>query len=244
MKTLIIPDIHGKTIWRPIVAEEQPDRVVFLGDYFDCYEKISVAEQIFNYRQIVELKEKGEIEVIILIGNHDHHYFPEIGYTGTSGYQGMGKHDLEYAISETRQHLQIAYQMDEYLFTHAGVSEMFMDQIYGKDGWNVDNIAEELNELFKHKPHAFEFNGIDGYGDDPEQTPIWIRPRSLMKANKNSEIKKKYIQIVGHTKVYSIDKGASTGGRYYFVDSFDSSNEYLTINNGYLKINKYGKAKN
>jgi hypothetical protein len=43
--------------------------------------------------------------------------------------------------------------------------------------------------------------------------------------------------------VYSIDKGASTGGRYYFVDSFDSSNEYLTINNGHIKINKYGKAK-
>jgi predicted phosphodiesterase len=242
MKTLIIPDIHGKTIWRPIIAEEKPDRVIFLGDYFDAYEKISPAEQIFNYKQIVELKEKGEIEVIMLIGNHDHHYFPEIGYTGTSGYQGMGKYDLEYAINETRQHLQMAYQMDQYLFTHAGVSQLFMDQIYGINGWNVDAVAENLNELFKYKLHAFTFNGRNGYGDDPEQTPIWIRPRSLMKANKKSKLNEKYIQIVGHTKVYKIDKLVAANNKYYFVDTFDSSNEYLTINNGHVKINKYDKG--
>ena len=232
MKTLIIPDIHGKTIWRPIVSKEQPDRVVFLGDYFDCYDKISVAEQIFNYKQIVELKEKGEIEVIMLIGNHDHHYFPEIGYTGTSGYQGMGKHDLEYTITETRQHLQIAYQMDEYLFTHAGVSEVFMNQIYGEGGWNIDTIAEDLNELFKHKPHAFEFTGWDPYGNNEQQTPIWIRPTALMRANKKGEIKKKYIQIHGHTENGGISFNhikKTAGGKYYNIDCMGTSGEYLII---------------
>ncbi len=237
MKTLIIPDLHGKSNWKLMIYQEHPDRVVFLGDYFDCYGEFSAAEQIHNFKEIVEYKNSDKAEVIMLIGNHDHHYFPEIGYTGTSGYQkGAVKYELERCIDENRKHLQMAYEFDNFLCTHAGVSEIFMDQVFGKDGWNIDDIAGELNELFIHKPHAFTFNGIDGYGDDPEQTPIWIRPRSLMKANKDSEIKKKYIQIVGHTKVLRIDSGKSTGGRYYFVDSLDTNAEYLVIENKEVTI--------
>lgn len=33
MKTVIVGDIHGRTIWKDILEKEQPDRVVFLGDY-------------------------------------------------------------------------------------------------------------------------------------------------------------------------------------------------------------------
>lgn len=244
MKTLVIPDIHGKTIWKKILFEEMPDKVIFLGDYFDCYEKISTALQIHNFNEILEFKKKGDLEVIMLIGNHDHHYFPEIGYTGTSGYQHVGRYDIEHVINENREHLQIAYQFDKYLFTHAGVSQIFMDQIFGKDGWSLDNISQELNELFKHKPHAFTFNGVDGYGYDVYQTPIWIRPTSLIKANKDSEIKKKYIQIVGHTKVLKIDKkGKATGKKYYFVDTFDTSNEYMIIINNKLTFKSIGNGK-
>lgn len=118
-----------------------------------------------------------------------------------------------------------------------------MDQVFGKDGWKLDKVADELNELFLYKPHAFEFNGIDGYGDDTYQTPIWIRPKSLMAANKKHPIKKEYIQIVGHTKILRIDSGKSTGGRYYFVDSLDSNQEYLTIENKIVTINEFKNEK-
>lgn len=237
MKTLIIPDLHGKSNWKLMIYQENPDRVVFLGDYFDCYGEFSAAEQIYNFKEIVEYKKSDKAEVIMLIGNHDHHYFPEIGYTGTSGYQkGAVKYELERCIDENREHLQIAYEFDKFLCTHAGVSCEFMDQIFGKDGWNLDKVADELNELFKYKPLAFEFNGIDGYGDDTYQTPIWIRPKSLMAANKKHPIKKEYIQIVGHTKILRIDSGKSTGGRYYFVDSLDTNQEYLVIENKEVKI--------
>jgi predicted phosphodiesterase len=248
MKALIIPDVHGKDTWKQMIDKENPDRVIFLGDYFDSYH-IPGLDQIHNFKEIIEYKETSftndgkedqhKTDVIMLIGNHDAHYFPEIGYNGTSGYQGGLAPNITHVVNDNRNHLQMVYRMGEFLFTHAGVSNVFMDQVFGKDGWDIDIIDEELNELFKYKPKAFEFNGFDPYGDNKEQTPIWIRPRSLMAVNKNHPLKKKYIQIVGHTSVKHIDfEGKGTGNRYYFVDTLDNLNpEYLTIIDGELKLN-------
>ena len=178
----------------------------------------------------------------MLIGNHDHHYFPEIGYTGTSGYQHRIAPSITQVIDENRHHLQMAYGFDNYLFTHAGVSPVFMDQVFGKDDWSKESVVVDLNELFRYKPKAFEFNGFDAYGDNSTQTPIWIRPRSLMSSNKKHEkgLKKDYIQVVGHTHMKRIDlKGSDqfTGGRYYFIDTMDTSGDYLIIEDNKLRIN-------
>jgi hypothetical protein len=176
-----------------------------------------------------------------LIGNHDHHYYPEVGYTGTSGYQSRIAPSITQVIDENRQHLQIAYSFDEFLFTHAGVSPTFMDGEFGEEGWVKDNVVELLNDLFKYKPKSFDFNGTDPYGDNTYQTPIWIRPKSLMAVNKKHDkgLKKKYIQVVGHTQVKKLDLvGAekSAGGRYYLIDCQETTGEYLVIQDGELSV--------
>lgn len=240
-KTVVIGDTHGRSTWKLIVHQENPDRVIFIGDYFDSYD-ISGVEQLHNFKEIVEYKETAftnegkddqhKTEVVMLIGNHDHHYFPEVGYTGTSGYQNRLAPSISQVIDENRHHLQMAYGFGEFLFTHAGVSPEFMDQVFGKDGWSIDTVVPDLNELFRHKPKAFEFNGFEPTGDNACQTPIWIRPRSLMKINKKHEkgLKDHYVQIVGHTQVRQIDiKGKATGNRYYFIDALGTSGEYLVI---------------
>ena len=38
MKTLLLGDIHGRNIWKEIIKKETPDRVVFIGDYFDSFD--------------------------------------------------------------------------------------------------------------------------------------------------------------------------------------------------------------
>jgi hypothetical protein len=116
-----------------------------------------------------------------------------------------------------------------------------MDQVFGADDWSIENIVVDLNELFKYKPKAFEFNGFDGHGDNTTQTPIWIRPRSLMQSNKKhaKSLKKDYIQIVGHTGMRRLDLTGSdkfTGGRYYFVDTMETTGEYLIIENDALSV--------
>jgi len=243
-KTVVIPDLHGRSDWKLIVYTEKPDEVIFLGDYFDSY-NISGVEQLHNFKEIIEYKETFP-NVIMLIGNHDHHYFSSVGYNGTSGYQAGIAHNITQALEENIHHLQMAHKGGEFLFTHAGVSEIFMDKIFGEDGWNPDNIAEDLNELWKHKPKAFCFNGyISDTGDEVMQTPIWIRPTSLMRAGKmKRELYKKYIQVVGHTQQKQIDtKGKSTGGRYYFVDALGTSGQYMVIEDGKIGFNFSGITK-
>jgi hypothetical protein len=238
-KTLVLGDTHGRSFWKLAVNLEDPDRVIFIGDYFDSFD-INSETQLNNFLDILEFKKRSGKEVVLLIGNHDHHYFPEIGYTGTSGYQQVGKYQIEPVIDANRQHLQIAYQFNNYLFSHAGVSTVFMDDIFGKGGWNIDQVSVELNELFRYKPHAFTFNGWDPYGNDDKQTPIWIRPTALMRANKNTELKNKYIQIFGHTQTESINLNhikKAAGGKYYNIDCLGAyRGEYLIIQNDKIKV--------
>jgi len=242
MKTIVLGDTHGRSNWKLAIHQDKPDRVIFIGDYFDSFE-ISGVDQIHNFKEIIHYKESNpQVEVILLIGNHDHHYFPEIGYNGTSGFQSGIYPSITQAIDENRHHLQMAYGFEEYLFTHAGVSPVFMDEVFGPNGWSKENVVVDLNELFKYKPKAFEFNGFDPYGDNTTQTPIWIRPGSLMSINKKHEkgLKKDYIQIVGHTQMKKLDlKGSDkfTGGRYYFIDTMDTTGQYLIIENNYITTN-------
>jgi len=256
MKTIVLGDTHGRSTWKLITHQENPDRVIFIGDYFDSYD-ISGVEQIHNFKEIIEYKETSftndgtdnqkKTDVIMLIGNHDHHYFPEIGNTGTSGYQQTLAPSISQVIDKNRQHLQMAYQMDEFLFTHAGVSSVFMDNVFGKGEWKTENIATDLNELFKYKPRTFEFGmavdmniagWLDPSGDNKEQSPIWIRPRSLMAANRET-LRKQVIQIVGHTGVTTIEgQEKMSGGRYFLIDCLDISGQYLIIEDGKISVGK------
>ena len=121
-KTIVIADVHGRDHWKQIVAQEKDaDTVIFLGDYFDSFD-ISAVEQMHNFKEIVEFKETSftnagtedqhKTRVIMLIGNHDYHYFPEIGDSSTSGYQTRMAMVIKQLIGENRQHLVVAYRMD------------------------------------------------------------------------------------------------------------------------------------
>ena len=246
MKTVVIGDVHGRSLWKLIVNQENPDRVVFIGDYFDSF-NIKGEEQLNNFLDIIEYKKSSGKEVIMLIGNHDYHYFPEVGENGTSGYQKMFSYQISPVLDSNREYLQMAYQMDEFLFSHAGISSAFLDSVFGINGWKTETIVEQINELFKYKPLSFQFgmavsikkmSFLDPYGDNEEQSPIWIRPRSLMSANRNT-LRKQVIQIVGHTQVKKLDiEGAmkAAGGRYYLVDCQGTTGEYLIIQNGELNV--------
>lgn len=231
MKTVAIGDIHGRKVWKKIVERENPDRVVFVGDYFDSYE-FTALEQMSNFQEIIEFKKSGECEVVLLVGNHDHHYFPGIDGSNISGFQARACSSISYLIYENKEHLQIAFETENFVFSHAGISQVFMDETFGKDGWDRENMVLLLNQKFKYQPKYFCFLSGSGftnpYGDDPFQGPLWIRPRSLMRANKNT-LRKQIIQVVGHTQMNKIDTGKTTGGRYWFIDTLGTSGEYLII---------------
>ena len=120
MKTLVLGDTHGRSHWKHIVASESPDRVIFIGDYFDSFDNTAV-EQMHNFQEIIDWKQSGQSEVIMLIGNHDYHYMRGVTQY-YSGYQSGARPAIEQLLYENRQHMQMCYQMGDFLFTHAGVS--------------------------------------------------------------------------------------------------------------------------
>lgn len=226
MKTVFIGDIHGRDSWKKIVAQENPDRVVFIGDYFDSF-NIGAAEQMHNFKEIIEYKETsftndGQLDqhkthVIMLIGNHDYHYYP--GGETYSGYQHGAAPAIRQLLEENKHHLQMCYQMGNILCSHAGIGHNWLVE---QEKYESGNIADFVNDIWKYKPVRFIFYGFDPYGDSKTQTPIWIRPASLLGGNKHTFLKEEYIQIAGHTSVRVIDiEGKATGGRYYFIDALE-----------------------
>jgi predicted MPP superfamily phosphohydrolase len=233
MKLVALGDTHGTSFWKLIVTIEKPDIVVFIGDYFDSFD-FTAEQQCNNFLDIIAFKKANpHIKVIMLIGNHDFHYLPGIDDTNTSGFQGIGQFIIRPTIQENIDNLQMCYMWNNYIFTHAGVGETWLEN----NGWNNEPIDEFVNDIYRYRPQKFLFTGTEPHGDNMGQTPIWIRPRSLMKDGKN--LKKDYIQVVGHTQQTQIDsKGASTGGRYWFIDALRTSGEYMVIEDGKVKINK------
>jgi hypothetical protein len=249
-KTIIVGDVHGRDQWKQIVAQEKDaDKVIFLGDYFDSF-TISAVEQMHNFKEIVEFKETSGKEVIMLLGNHDHHYYPGINDSSTSGYQTKMAFVIKQLVEENKQHFQMAYREGEFVFSHAGFSSEWLDDTV--IGWTLDNMIDKVNELLLYAPHALdyrsfkmfsatEWTGAGGYGNESYQGPMWIRPKALMSVNKHT-LRKKIIQVVGHTYQNEIDKhGKTTGGRYYFVDVQETSQEYMIITDGQISFNKIKK---
>ena len=261
-KTIIISDVHGRDQWKQIVAQEKDaDTVVFLGDYFDSFD-ISAVEQMHIFKEIVEFKETSftnagtddqhKTRVIMLIGNHDYHYFPEITDSSTSGYQTRMAMVIKQLIGENREHLEVAHRIGEFVFSHAGISSEWLDDFV--PSWTPDTMVDQINDTFKYTPanlcyRSYKITDIEngtvigsgGYGNETYQGPMWIRPKALMEANKKT-LRKKIIQVVGHTYQNEIDKqGKATGGRYYFVDVQETSQEYMIITDGQISFNKIKK---
>lgn len=230
MKTIFLGDTHGRSLWKDIIAKESPDRVVFIGDYFDSFD-IGSAEQQFNFKEIIAFKESAQYEVIMLVGNHDYHYYP--GGETYSGYQHGAAPIIKQLLEENKHHLQMCYQLDDILCSHAGIGHNWLVE---QEKYESGSIADFVNDIWNYKPNRFMFYGFDPYGDNKTQTPIWIRPMSLLSGNKETFLKTDYIQIAGHTQVRKIDiEGKATGGRYYFIDAIDE-HQYLIYDDGEFKL--------
>ncbi len=226
MKTLVLGDTHGRPYWKEIIAKESPDRVVFIGDYFDSYDDYTAAEQMDNFKQIVEYKQSGQAEVIMLVGNHDYHYMRGVS-EHYSGHQGGAAPAIQQLLEDNKEHLQMCYRLGDFVFSHAGISHDWLTI----HGYSVEHdLIEWVNDKFKFTPKLFEFAGWDPYGDSVISSPIWIRPASLLKSNKETWLKEKHIQVVGHTQVNKIDvAGKATGGKYYLIDTLGTTGEYMVI---------------
>jgi len=232
MRIIAIGDTHGRDTWKQIVNKEMDaDKIVFMGDYFDSKDNINAEIQKLNFQEICEIKRLYPDKFILLVGNHDYHYLRTVDEQ-YSGYQMWQKQDigalLDMAINEGI--IQMCYINGDFLFSHAGVTKTWCDN-NGIDVKADIDISHDINELFFFKPSAFQFKSgknSSPYGDDITQSPIWVRPQSLLQDQISW-----YIQVVGHTIQNEIKDYIALS----LIDTIDAG-EYLSITNGKRKTEK------
>lgn len=199
----ILGDIHGRRIWKDLVV---PDAInVFVGDYLDPYNWYTHEELMGNLQEIIQYK-KDHPETILLLGNHDLHYFHLDDH---SRLDFDHRDDIVKVFQDNIDLFQVAYSIqNKILVTHAGVSQEWLD-LSGYDGEvTPDAIADHINHL-SETPEGMEMfkftkcrTGYDMSGTSPTQSPVWIRPMTLVKHNALED----YIQVVGHTQVDHIER--------------------------------------
>lgn len=129
--TIAIGDIHGLDYWKGIVENHSGCRFVFLGDYLDPYEYIPHNLLLSNLCDIIELKRNRQLDIILLLGNHDLHYFcSDSCISSRFDYQIADK--ASRIFIENFHLFQYAYQEGDKIFTHAGISnEWFENDFHG-----------------------------------------------------------------------------------------------------------------
>lgn len=220
LTTLVLGDTHGRTLWKDVINKEEFNRLILLGDYFDS-RKVSSEDQINNFLDIIEYKKACDTtegkEVVLLVGNHDFHYLGlDIPY---SGYQEDYAPSIRAVIAHNLHHLKLCYGNYRMLFSHAGLTNTWLKYL----GYNGEtNYIDYVNLTFKYNPRLFMFCGPEQYGDNVAESPIWVRPRSLIK---DAYRKDQLTQIVGHTTM----KRIKPYKKYWFIDTLGTSGEYLKI---------------
>lgn len=198
MKILAIGDIHGRTIWQRFVNPELYDKIIFIGDYFDSWD-VKGEDQIRNFLNIMEFKHKYPDKVVLLIGNHDFHYL-DMGEQ-YSGFQKGFQYSIKPLMEENLKHMVMCYRYEDFLFTHAGVTNTWLKNV-GYTG--EDPVDIFINDLFTYTPKQFCFMPgpkNDGYGNEITQGPLWVRPEALRQdaLRAGAAPGRLWTHVVGHT---------------------------------------------
>lgn len=232
MKVAVIGDIHGTTKFLECYKNIQEidsdvDKIIVLGDWFDPYVNIDLEVMIERYNEFVKIW-KSDDRIISILGNHDIAGYIINDNTNRT-YKGAPRQKIEEVIVPNLSESYLTYKIGDYMFSHAGVSQEWLNDIsqYSscnyvddimncKKGWNED----ELSDICIFYP--FDFGGC---GNNIHQSCVWIRPQALYKCAIDG-----YHQVVAHTRVEEITKVSLENGKDLWIVDDDQKPNYLIIN--------------
>ena len=218
-----IGDSHARTCWKSLVREDCIN--IFVGDYFDPYDYVSPAEQLYNFQEILAFKRERP-DTILEYGNHDLHYL--ITDEHYSRYDAKFAPLYRQTLVESQSLFNgVAYPIGEIaLVTHAGVTKEWYEKYFGcYHSEPLSEVAQRINELWSANKQAFSFGANvtewrDHSGTSPTHSPLWIRPWILKDHNlfAGTDIK----QIFGHTQTGG---GVVIDGNLICVDCLDTKEQ-------------------
>ena len=193
-KIIVIPDVHGRTFWEKVLNNSE-NPIIFLGDYTDPYdyEGITHEEAIENFKNITKFA-RANPNVVLLFGNHDLHYL----HSGWSCSRYSSKHKYQYKdiFLANRDLFRMACKVDNYLFTHAGISKDWVER--NELSFDEDPVVM-LDRAYQENPDIFmQYGRARGWGGYETGSPIWC---DLEEHNHEEPVYNDLIQVFGHTQL-------------------------------------------
>lgn len=218
-KIIVIGDVHGEDIWKEIVNKHPGEKLIFLGDYCDPYNKeLSENDVIENLKKIILLKKKNPENVTLLLGNHDIQYIYDEAFH-CSRYMYSASIRLSRVFKENIALFEKVHYFKKILFTHAGITKEWLltsfDNIQNIDVVQAINESQDTKALFAC--------GIARWGPELYGGIFWADRREFENPLEG------WIQVAGHSRVPEITvKHGENGGIIVFCDSLWNGN-YLII---------------
>lgn len=221
-RLLIVPDVHGRVFWKYAKQHKSEyDRIVFLGDYLDPYshEYISFDDAVLNFKEILEFKKDNWDKVVLLLGNHDMHYY-DLDFMDCSRLNYRRRTELHNLYRDCTDCFQLVYLHDDCLFSHAGVYKDWLDS----NGLTLQDVMSD-DFIDNHVSCLRSVSGIRG-GWCKVGSCIWADIRD----GRHYPLAGTYYQVVGHTQLrdapYVTDKIACLDVRRCF--ELDTETKQIT----------------
>lgn len=219
MKIISIGDIHGRPFWKAVNPDDY-DKIIFVGDYVDSF-IFTDSEILNNLSDIIEFKKAYDEKVVLLLGNHDIMYmFLDDGF-GCSGYRPSMASSLKTLFNDNKKLFNMGYQINNYLWTHAGVSNKWLefnqrqiDEFVKKFDLDPKNYGDIFNHMmFTNDNRILHQVGKRRGGRYPSGGITWADRNET-----NNDYIEGYHQIVGHTPIRMIEKFGDDKGSIRYID--------------------------
>ena len=167
--------------------------VIFLGNYVG--ETVDWQRQLDNLTKLIKLR-RAYKNVVLLIGNMDYQYIDLDPRFRCTGFQAAHYAAFHALFRDNVELFQFAFQLGNYIFSHAGISKKFLTAIRERTGGlylNMKTFADDFNRYAVTLDETFYCSLFSG-GCDPFDGPLWIQPEQLLNDLPNEQL----FQVVGH----------------------------------------------
>ena len=220
----VIGDLHGRDVWKTFVTDKTVDKWVFIGDYVDDWTIDNITMKC-NLLDIIQFKKDNMDKVILLLGNHDIQYIHSPKYR-CSGFRPEMLFDFQEIFQKNRKLFQVAYQINNYLFTHAGLHKGYYEYRIKPNIEDEDiNLADTLNRMYEFNKNELFDIGFRRGGNKNVGGIFWAD--KIETSNKSLP---EYHQIIGHTQIsdiITIKKDNNTS--ITFCDCLQTINQFYKI---------------
>lgn len=237
-KVLIISDVHARPFWKEATEkyDQECEKIIFLGDYVDPYqdEGFTRKDAIRTLEEIIEFKLNNKDKTILLIGNHDAHYFIK-NFPRSTRYDSSNAYKIKELYMQHKHIFQLAYEEiinnKKYLFTHAGLMNSWVERnkdIIGEPTVeSLNNLLDNprgvsaLSEISNYRTWLGEKSGSILWSDVREKIDLDDSIEYNIIPNDDSIVDGYDYQIFGHTQLQEkpiiTDKWACIDCRKAFI---------------------------